>query len=767
MDSVAVASPPSVAHLCVGAHGRRVDAETVGIVAPAGRGRAPIYVLIEPSDAEADPRAALDTIEIVEHELAASRSRSTTAALTHALQAANTALHAANARCLPRDQVRLGALCATIRNGTLYVAQVGGPHAWLYRDGRARPLRGGDEPARPKLGAGAWLEPELTSAQLRPGDRVLLVSGALLLTSTRLAHALRERSAERAAQALANLHEASGARGDLALIVLHAEGDAPAVRHPPAPVPDESGWDDDDELLPSSPRRAPRRSADRTPPGSDRARAADEEPEVAPRSPGRGGAGRDWLGPVRRAVAGHVGLPRRTPPVEDEADWPDEEFEVPLRRPAGRSSLGRADWDYPDRSGRLRGGAPRRAAPRGEWRPPSLDLARVLASWPVLAGIGVLVAVLSVGAVLFSNVLRERVATEDVSRQLTEAETKEREAALTVDPGVKRQLLIDARRLAEPAAKNPREAQRVNGLINRVADQLDQLEGLVRLVGAIELLGVDALGKGNPIAQFTVGGNFLFALDGNGSAVHGYQVNAAGTEVRPLQRSPLFARGDKIGPSSLGQLAAITWMPLGGQRAFNALLCLDAAGLLLQYDPENGQSSLSTLGAGWGKIRATASYNGTFYVLDGQTRQLLRYPPSGQGFSSQPTSYFGPDSGIDFTAVADLAIDGDIYLLFGDGRVQKYAAGKPVPFAGAAPNTPVGAASRLYTTAATRSVYVADVGNRRVVQFSKAGEYERQFHYNGPQDIFKSVQALQVDELRGKLYLLNEGRIFVVDLPLA
>src|SRR5881275_730417 len=101
---MAVASLPSTAHLCLGAGGRPAEPHTIGIVEPAGRGRAPLYVVAEPSDTTANPELASNLIGAVAHEFDQARSRSVTSALTHALQNVNAAMHAENRRSLARDQ---------------------------------------------------------------------------------------------------------------------------------------------------------------------------------------------------------------------------------------------------------------------------------------------------------------------------------------------------------------------------------------------------------------------------------------------------------------------------------------------------------------------------------------------------------------------------------------------------------------------------------------------------------------------------------------
>ena len=62
-------------------------------------------------------------------------------------------------------------------------------------------------------------------------------------------------------------------------------------------------------------------------------------------------------------------------------------------------------------------------------------------------------------------------------------------------------------------------------------------------------------------------------------------------------------------------------------------------------------------------------------------------------------------------------------------------------------------------------IYVADAGNRRVVQLNKDGRFIRQFKPRDEQGVdFSTLRSLFVDELAGKLYLLNDRALYVANI---
>jgi hypothetical protein len=63
-------------------------------------------------------------------------------------------------------------------------------------------------------------------------------------------------------------------------------------------------------------------------------------------------------------------------------------------------------------------------------------------------------------------------------------------------------------------------------------------------------------------------------------------------------------------------------------------------------------------------------------------------------------------------------------------------------------------------------IYVADAGNRRVVQLNKDGSFVRQFKPREGEGVsFANLQDIFVDEIGGRLYVLDSNSLYVGNIP--
>jgi len=160
-----------------------------------------------------------------------------------------------------------------------------------------------------------------------------------------------------------------------------------------------------------------------------------------------------------------------------------------------------------------------------------------------------------------------------------------------------------------------------------------------------------------------------------------------------------------------------------------------------------------------------SSYMGRFYILDPGLRQVLRYRAGGAGYNSLPEPYF-PEGEADVAGAVDMAIDGFVYLLSEDGRLEKFLGGEPVPLTLNLADQPLHQPSAIYTApdAEVRFLYVADPFNSRVLRCDKQGRLIQQFVLEGD-DALSQVQDIYVDEVGSRLYFLSDNRLLMVSIP--
>lgn len=160
--------------------------------------------------------------------------------------------------------------------------------------------------------------------------------------------------------------------------------------------------------------------------------------------------------------------------------------------------------------------------------------------------------------------------------------------------------------------------------------------------------------------------------------------------------------------------------------------------------------------ANWKKIVAVDSYFGNLYLLDTETSQIYKYIAIEGGFSKSFNYFTQP---VDLTGAIDLAIDGLIYLLFPDGRIEKYLGGKKEEFKLAGFYPSLENAEQIFTYPEAENLYVLKGGCFSV--FKNSGEYQRRLCFEGVEKIDQFV----VQEEEGKIWLRSEGEEYQAEIP--
>ena len=112
-----------------------------------------------------------------------------------------------------------------------------------------------------------------------------------------------------------------------------------------------------------------------------------------------------------------------------------------------------------------------------------------------------------------------------------------------------------------------------------------------------------------------------------------------------------------------------------------------------------------------------------------------------------------------------MAIDGYVYVLYGDGAVYKFLRGEPQPFEvrGVPHGLDQAIALAVDPHGSSGVVYVADPAHQRVVALGPEGSFWAQFRAEGA---FDALEAVAVDEAARRLYTISSGRLYVATLPL-
>ena len=656
-----------------------------------------------------------------------STSGSLTARLRRAVQAGSAALLQENLDVVSRSPRSGGVACAVLRGDDLYMAQAGTTVACICRRGALDRLPDSDpdEPSGRAFGRRHDPDVRLTYHTVKPGDSVMLADAGLVKQASDdiLAQALSFADAGPSLDSLAQ----SLPTGEGAILVLATPGRSSTPVPVPSAVPAVGLPGERPSAVPGEPPEIAVDPSDYTRPEHDQ-RAQDRSfRPPAPASPAVG----ERLTSIREAAGKGLAAMGRVA-----SDWfrrlmpGDRGPYRGLRRPTDRELRRQTDsTDYPI------------------WRPIALIL-------PVIV-------VLLVAGTYWKKGW-DRQARYD---QLMAEVEKQLEIAATADKVISRQALETALSTLEEAAEIPAHQEAISMLQADVQKQLDTLNKAVRLDHVEHLHTYPPIGE---VDQIVVHGADIYVLDRLTDRVYYHRLNEAGTALESDEETLLVRKGDQPDAAAVvGELVGMTWMPSGEGRQTGALFLLGRNGLLLAHDPtwERQVGTMLPASETWQYPVDVSSYMGRFYVLDPGLRQVLRYRASGAGFDSPPEKYFA-EGKEDMAGAIDMAIDGFIYLLFEDGRLEKYLSGEPVPLTLNLAGQSLQQPSAIYTApdAGVQFLYVADPSASRVLRCDKDGRLIQQFVLQD-NDALSHVRDIFVDEVGSRLFFLSSNRLFVANIP--
>jgi hypothetical protein len=358
------------------------------------------------------------------------------------------------------------------------------------------------------------------------------------------------------------------------------------------------------------------------------------------------------------------------------------------------------------------------------------------------------------------------LARENEFNDLLEQAQLTYQQAIGADDAAARDLLTQTEAvLAQAEAIKPGEAT-IGQLRGSIAEHQDIIDQVERLYWVGELRSYDE--PGAEPRRVLVNGLHVYVLDNGNDQVYHHQLDEANDALEPDEGDPVLVRhGQQVETAVAGEMLDLVWMPAGGSRQTSDLLILESGGLL-EYNPSWGLVPVPIAGKEeWVSPAAVGSYFGNFYILDPQAGHLLRYLPGAEDYAIPAENYFPDDVAVDLSGAVDMAIDGFIYVLYADGAIRKFEGGAPVEFQVTELDKPLNRATAIYTAPddVAQYIYVADAGNKRVVQLNKDGRFVRQFKPRDEESVdLNTLRSIFVDELGGKLYLLNDGGLYVANI---
>jgi hypothetical protein len=332
------------------------------------------------------------------------------------------------------------------------------------------------------------------------------------------------------------------------------------------------------------------------------------------------------------------------------------------------------------------------------------------------------------------------------------------------DQGTARALLTEAYDYVLQSEEILGRTTRSSDLIEEIRDeqqQVMQVQPLYGLTTPLATFGADA----SPQRVLVIDQD-VYVMDTGRGLVLKYRLDANG-ETLADQEQVVLREGEIVNGVPVGRLVDVAWQsPIPGYEDKASLLLLDGNNRVFRYNQVDG-STLVSFGdpSPWQQATQLEVFSDRLYVADEPLNQIYRYAPG--TYQEPPIPWFQPTTQVRLQGIEAMRIDGDIWLLFNDGKVVRYHAGEQVPFSlddsVALPADPVD----LYISSAVNdpTLYLADAAEERILFFNKDnGEFQGQFQASEGRPL-RGLRSIFIDEVRGTLFLLTQEALYVQRLP--
>jgi type II secretory pathway pseudopilin PulG len=188
-----------------------------------------------------------------------------------------------------------------------------------------------------------------------------------------------------------------------------------------------------------------------------------------------------------------------------------------------------------------------------------------------------------------------------------------------------------------------------------------------------------------------------------------------------------------------------------------SIYLLTSAGISKQNKTGGSTSTIVENDDIWENAVGLSTYQSNFYVLD--TKEgIIKFVPAGDGYGN--SKYFASGVSVDTSKAVSMAIDSSVYVLFSDGKVQKFTRGREDSFSLSNLPQPLSSPTKIFTNSDTDNLYILDRGNSRIVTLDKNGAFQAQ----AAATIIKTATDFAVSERDNKAYILSNQKVYELTL---
>ncbi len=643
-----------------------------------------------------------------------------TASLREAILAVNADLMERNRQSGAGHRAHVA--CAALRSGEVYVAQAGACASWLQQSGAVEIFPEDPADLQSKgVGVGTSPDVRLTKYTVAPGDMFMLSEAALAgSVRAKVEAALKS---DTPAAVVETLKPLAGDSASALVVQFVAPGQAPVIE---APAPTEA--------------EAAKEPVPKAPPKKEPVAA--RTPTTGPKLPERitlsraGGRLRD-LGAAAGDAARNLEVGR----------W---------LRTAGAA---------------LATGVARLAANLNRlldvfFPEPTEEDAGPRIPTPLAAGATVLIAVV-VTVVVVGLMLRNygRDSCEDFVLMAEEEAALAK--TLTGHPQEAREAweavmlhLSQAGEVCPPTDRRPAEA------MDEARGFIDEYDQVVRPRPAVTRLRTFPAGA--EIVAPVLHAPDIYTLDVQNAALYRDQLMESGYQLLEENSKPVLKQGDTVEGYAIRRLVDIEWLEEGSVRTRNVLVTLEpTSGLIVAYSPTLPTQAIPLAGwEQWQEPVAISTWGGNIYILDASADQIWRYRVAQDtgDYTAPPERYFeNLNTNPDLAGAIDMAIDdqGNIYVLFGDGKVSKLWGGEAQEFNLIGLPIPLKQARSMYLDSGpfAQALYLVDAGNESIFETTLRGNFNYHYRPANP-ETFKDLRGIYVKAGAGDVYMTANNALY-------
>lgn len=353
--------------------------------------------------------------------------------------------------------------------------------------------------------------------------------------------------------------------------------------------------------------------------------------------------------------------------------------------------------------------------------------------------------VLLISLVLSINAAQNRKAEASIRErieQIEELQAKAEGSYVAKDVGAARDQLGQATTQADELADESLLEDEISSLRQSLAISYDRINNVINVPNQ-PLVDFTEQSEKITLDHLSQSGTTLYAM-GDTGAMHSY--------AQPTKET----KTAQTVPTDAGKVVSTATTSNGD------VLLLSDKPTVLQFDTAAGsvEDVPVATGGSWEKGTAIDTVQQNAFILDPAEGQIWRHTRTLSSFN-KGEPYLAEKQ--DLKDAVDLVTGAQAYVLKSDGTVTQYAGGRPQTFSlkdAPAPQPKVVGANALAQNFSNNNIYVLDPRNRRVVEFTPAGDYNRQFK----NDAFTGAEDIVVDDKTATLFILAGNKVYSVGI---